>query len=145
MQYFFNFVFFIIVLSACNSGKNFKDNKEHVKLGQNFAGMFYKQVSKSNFDSATVFFSSNVSKTDILALLKQNKELFGTLKEIKFINANSDITETNHKLNGEMTLQFDAVYSRLSTIENITISVKNDELKIEGYNYKVNMDKLNQH
>jgi hypothetical protein len=41
-----------------------------------------------------------------------------------------------------MTLTFEAVYSRLSTSENITISVKDDVLLIEGYDYKVNIDKL---
>ena len=86
--------------------------------------------------------TGNVTKTDINALLKQNLELHGKLNEVKFITASSSITDKNHHLNGEMTLTFEAVYSRLSTSENITISVKDDVLLIEGYDYKVNIDKL---
>lgn len=128
--------------SACSEGKLYQNNKEHVKLGQIFAGKFYKEVSKSNFDKAASFFSKSVTKTDIISLLKQNLELHGKLKEVKFITATSTITDKNHQLNGEMTLTFEANYSRLSTTENLTLSMKNDVLRIEGYDYKVNIDKI---
>jgi hypothetical protein len=142
-----SFSFFAVFLSlstlySCSRGKLYENNKEHVKLGQTFVGKFYKEVSKKNFDKAALFFSDNVTKTDIIALLKQNLELHGKLNEVKFITASSSITDKNHHLNGEMTLTFEAVYSRLSTSENITISVKDDVLLIEGYDYKVNIDKL---
>ena len=142
-----SFSFFAVFLSlttlySCSSGKLYENNKEHVKLGQTFVGKFYKEVSKKNFDKAATFFTDNVTKTDIIALLKQNLELHGKLNEVKFITASSSITDKNHHLNGEMTLTFEAVYSRLSTSENITISVKDDVLLIEGYDYKVNIDKL---
>lgn len=75
-------------------------------------------------------------------MLKQNLELHGKLNEIKFINASSSITDKNHHLNGEMLLTFDVKYSRLSTTENLTISVKDDVLLIEGYDYKVNIEKI---
>jgi len=132
----------IIMLSSCSSGKLYENNKEHVKLGQTFVGKFYKEVSKKNFDKAATFFSDNVTKTDIMTLLKQNLELHGKLKEVKFITASSSITDKKHHLNGEMTLTFEAVYSRLSTSENISLSVKDDVLLIEGYDYKVNIDKI---
>jgi len=131
-----------VFASSCADGKLYKDNKEHVKLGQTLAGIFYKEVSKGKFDKASSFFSNSVTKTDINALLKQNLELFGKLKEVKFITATSAITDRNHHLNGEMTLRFEAVYTRLSTTENLTISVKDDVLLIEGYDYKVNIDKI---
>lgn len=132
----------LFLLNACSEGKLFKNNKEHVKLGQTFVGKFYKEVSKKNFDKAASFFSESVTKTDVIALLKQNLELHGKLKEVKFITATSSITDKKHHLNGEMILTFEADYSRLSTTENLTLSVKDDILKIEGYDYKVNIDKI---
>lgn len=131
-----------MLLGSCAGGKLYENNKEHVKLGQTFAGKFYKEVSKSNFDKAATYFSSTVTKTDIEALLKQNLELFGKLKEVKFITATSSITDKNHHLNGEMTLTFDVTYTRLSTTENLNITVKDDVLLIEGYDYKVRVDRL---
>jgi hypothetical protein len=141
------FSFFAIFLSslffnACSEGKLYQNNKEHVKLGQTFIGKFYKEVSKNNFDKAATYFSESVTKTDVIALLKQNLELHGKLKEVKFITATSSITDKNHHLNGEMTLTFEANYTRLSTTENLTLSVKDDVLLIEGYDYKVNIDKI---
>lgn len=132
----------IIMLFSCAPKKVYHNNKEHVKLGQEFAGKFYKQVSKNNMDSAVVFFSADVPKTEIIALLKQNYQLFGKLKEIKFITATSDVQEKNHQLTGEMELSFEANYGRLSTTETLNISITNDILEIEGYNYKVNVEKL---
>lgn len=132
----------LFLLNACSEGKLYKNNKEHVKLGQTFVGKFYKAVSKKNFDKAASFFSESVTKTDVIALLKQNLELHGKLKEVKFITATSSITDKKHHLNGEMILTFEADYSRLSTTENLTLSVKDDILKIEGYDYKVNIDKI---
>lgn len=41
-----------------------------------------------------------------------------------------------------MTLTFEAVYTRLTTTENLSISVEHDSLLIEGYDYKVNVDKI---
>jgi hypothetical protein len=131
-----------LMLTACSEGKLYQNNKEHVKLGQTFVGKFYKQVSKNNFDKAATFFSESVTKTDVIALLKQNLELHGKLKEVKFITASSSIIDKNHHLNGEMTLTFEANYTRLSTTENLTLSVKDDVLLIEGYDYKVNIDKI---
>lgn len=131
-----------LMLSACSEGKLYQNNKEHVKLGQTFVGKFYKEVSKNNFDKAATFFSESVTKTDVMALLKQNLELHGKLKEVKFITASATITDKNHHLNGEMTLTFEAVYTRLSTTENLSLSVKNDVFLIEGYDYKVNIDKI---
>jgi hypothetical protein len=131
-----------LMLTACSEGKLYQNNKEHVKLGQTFVGKFYKQVSKNNFDKAATFFSESITKTDVIALLKQNLELHGKLKEVKFITASSSIIDKNHHLNGEMTLTFEANYTRLSTTENLTLSVKDDVLLIEGYDYKVNIDKI---
>ncbi len=139
---FFAVFFISFFFNACSEGKLYQNNKEHVKLGQIFIGKFYNEVSKNNFDKAASFFSESVTKTDVIGLLKQNLELHGKLNEVKFITASSSITDKNHHLNGEMTLTFEAVYSRLSTSENITISVKDDVLLIEGYDYKVNIDKL---
>ena len=131
-----------LMLTACSEGKLYQNNKEHVKLGQTFVGKFYKQVSKNNFDKAATFFSESVTKTDVIALLKQNLELHGKLKQVKFITATSSITDKKHHLNGEMTLTFEVDYTRLSTTENLTLSVKDDVLLIEGYDYKVNIDKI---
>lgn len=136
------FSIIILIVYACQEGKFYQNNKEHVKLGQTFAGKFYKEISKKNFDKAASFFSENVTKTDIVALLKQNLELHGKLNEIKFITASSSITDKNHHLNGEMLLTFEVNYSRLSTTENLSISVKDDVLLIEGYDYKVNIEKI---
>lgn len=132
----------LIIIIACSEGKLYKNNKEHVKLGQTFVGKFYKEVSKNKFEKAATFFSESVTKTDVIALLKQNLELHGKLKEVKFITATSSITDKNHHLNGEMTLTFEVNYTRLSTTENLTLSVKDDVLLIEGYDYKVNIDKI---
>jgi hypothetical protein len=131
-----------LMLNACSEGKLYQNNKEHVKLGQTFVGRFYKEVSKNNFDKAATYFSASVTKTDVIALLKQNLELHGKLKQVKFITATSSITDKNHHLNGEMTLTFEVDYTRLSTTENLTLSVKDDVLLIEGYDYKVNIDKI---
>jgi hypothetical protein len=132
----------MFLIAGCSEGKLYKNNKEHVKLGQTFAGKFYKDVSKSNFDKAAGYFSENVTKTDITTLLKQNLELFGKLKEVKFITATSSIIDKSHHLNGEMTLTFEANYARLSTTENLNLIMKDDSLLIEGYDYKVNIDKI---
>ncbi len=131
-----------LMLNACSEGKLYQNNKEHVKLGQTFVGKFYKEVSKNNFDKAATYFSESVTKTDVVALLKQNLELHGKLKEVKFITATSSITDKKHHLNGEMILTFEVDYTRLSTTENLTLSVKDDVLLIEGYDYKVNIDKI---
>jgi hypothetical protein len=131
-----------LIINACSQGKLYQNNKEHVKLGQIFIGKFYKEVSKNNFDKAATFFSENVTKTDVLTLLKQNLELHGKLKEVKFITATSSIMDKNHHLNGEMVLTFEVDYTRLTTTENLTLSVKNDALLIEGYDYRVNIDKI---
>lgn len=140
--HFFAIIIATFLLEGCSEGKLYKNNKEHVKIGQTFAGKFYKEVSKNNFDKAANFFSESVTKTDVIALLKQNLELHGKLKEVKFITATADITDKNHHLNGEMTLTFEAIYTRLSTTENLNLSVKDDVLLIEGYDYKVNIDKI---
>jgi hypothetical protein len=132
----------LLILNACSNGKLYQNNKEHVKLGQIFIGKFYKEVSKNNFDKAATFFSESVTKTDVIALLKQNLELHGKLKEVKFITATSSVMDKNHHLNGEMVLTFEVDYTRLSTTENLTLSVKDDVLLIEGYDYKVNIDKI---
>jgi hypothetical protein len=139
---FFTVLLSLFIINACSEGKLYENNKEHVKLGQTFVGKFYKEVSKNNFDKAATYFSTSVTKTDVMALLKQNLELHGKLKEVKFITATSAITDKNHHLNGEMILSFEANYSRLSTTENLTLSVKDDVLLIEGYDYKVNIDKI---
>lgn len=139
---FFAVFLSLLILSGCSQGKLYQNNKEHVKLGQTFVGKFYKEVSKNNFDKAATYFSASVTKTDVIALLKQNLELHGKLKQVKFITATSAITDKNHRLNGEMTLTFEVDYTRLSTTENLTLSVKDDVLLIEGYDYKVNIDKI---
>jgi hypothetical protein len=131
-----------LMLNACSEGKLYENNKEHVKLGQTYVGKFYKEVSRKNFDKAATFFSESVTKTDVIALLKQNLELHGKLKRVKFITATSSIKDKQHHLNGEMTLTFEVEYTRLSTTENFTLSVKKDVLLIEGYDYKVNIDKI---
>jgi hypothetical protein len=135
-------VFIFLMFTACSEGTTYQNNKEHVKLGQDYAGKFYKEISTGNFEKAALRFSNQVPKTDVLSLLKQNRELFGKLNEIKFITATSQITEKNHQLNGEMTLTFEAVYTRLTTTENLSISVEHDSLLIEGYDYKVNVEKI---
>jgi hypothetical protein len=140
--YFYKVILFIAFLASCSQGKVYTNNKEHVKLGQTFVGKFYKEVSKNNFDKAASYFSESVTKTDVVALLNRNLELHGKLKEVKFITATSTITDKKHHLNGEMILTFEANYSRLSTTENLTLSVKDDVLLIEGYNYKVNIEKI---
>ena len=40
----------LIIINACSEGKLYKNNKEHVKLGQTFVGKFYKEVSKNKFE-----------------------------------------------------------------------------------------------
>lgn len=42
------FSILVVLVNACSEGKLYQNNKEHVKLGQNFAGKFYKEISKKN-------------------------------------------------------------------------------------------------
>lgn len=135
-------IFSMLIVVACNKGKTFQNNREHVKLGQELAGKFYKDISAGKFDRASNYFSEEVAKTDIITLLKQNAELFGKLKAIKFVTAASHITEKKRVLNGSMQLTFDATYTRLSTTEHFNISLKDNKIYIEGYDYKINIEKL---
>ncbi len=130
-------------MTACSNNSHvFINNKEHVKLGQNFADRFYKTLSQKNVEKALTFFTPEVSRTEILTLLKQNEELFGELEQIKFITANSEINEQDTVLNGKMNLVFDVKYARLSTTENLYLIVVNNKIQLEGYDYKVNISKL---